>query len=121
MTSCTWKETAHVHPELFVTSSIGVVQELGGGGACDTCCNRTVAGQDWTNEHVHSLKKLKLKYWTLPCQERFKFGAGDPVQDGLLDFCFCTRGLRDHASFRGAKKINAADRQRHIESVGSTI
>ena len=24
-------------------------------------------------------KKLKLKYWTLPCQERFKFGAGDPV------------------------------------------
>ena len=23
--------------------------------------------------------KLKLKYWTLPCQERFKFGAGDAV------------------------------------------
>ena len=27
---------------------------------------------------IHS-KKLKLKYWTIPCQERFKFGAGDPV------------------------------------------
>ena len=23
-------------------------------------------------------KKLKLKCWTLPCQERFKFGASDP-------------------------------------------
>ena len=31
------------------------------------------------NDFVHSLKKLKLKYWTLPCPERFKFGAGDPV------------------------------------------
>ena len=31
------------------------------------------------NDYVHSLKKLKLKYWTIPCQERFKFGAGDPV------------------------------------------
>ena len=47
--------------------------------ACDTCCNRTVAGQEWMNDFVHSLKKLKLKYWTLPCQERVKFGAGDPV------------------------------------------
>ena len=27
---------------------------------------------------IHS-KKLKLKYWTLPCQERFKYGAGNPV------------------------------------------
>ena len=25
------------------------------------------------------LQKLKLKYWTLPCQEGLKFGAGDPV------------------------------------------
>ena len=31
------------------------------------------------NDYVHSLKKLKLKYWTLPCQERVKFGADDPV------------------------------------------
>ena len=30
-------------------------------------------------DYVHSLKKPKLKYWTLPGQERFKFGAGDPV------------------------------------------
>ena len=27
---------------------------------------------------IHA-KKLKLKCWTIPCQERFKFGAGDPV------------------------------------------
>ena len=31
------------------------------------------------NDYVHSLQKLKLKYWTLPCQERFQFGAGDPA------------------------------------------
>ena len=31
------------------------------------------------NDYVDSLKKLKLKYWTLPCEERYKFGAGDPV------------------------------------------
>ena len=44
-----------------------------------TRCNRTAAGQEWLNDYVRSLKKLDLKYWTLPCQERFKFGAGDPV------------------------------------------
>ena len=79
ITSCIVKETVHVHPESFVTSSIAVEQELRGAGACDTCCNRTAAGQEWMNDDVHSLKKLKLKHWTLPCQERFKFGAGDPV------------------------------------------
>ena len=79
ITGCILKETVHVHPESFVTSSIAVEQELRGAGACDTCCNRTVAGQEWMNDYVHSLKKLKLKYWTLRCQECFKFGAGDPV------------------------------------------
>ena len=73
------QRTVHVHPESFVTSSISVEQEFRGAGACDTCCNRTVAGQEWMNDHVHALKKLTLKYWTLPCQERFKFGAGDPI------------------------------------------
>ena len=69
----------HVHPESFVTSSISVEKELRGARACDTCCNRTVAGKEWVNDYVRSLKKLRLKYGTLPCQERFKFGAGDPV------------------------------------------
>ena len=31
------------------------------------------------NDCVHSPKILKLKYWTLPCQERFKFGTGNFV------------------------------------------
>ena len=79
ITSCTWKATVHVHPESFIASSIAVEQELEGARARDTCCNRTVVGQEWMNDYVHSLKKLKLKYWTLPCQERFKFGAGDPL------------------------------------------
>ena len=61
ITSCTWKETVHVHPEPFVTSSIAVVQELRGAGACDTCCNRTVAGQEWMNDYVHSLKKVEIE------------------------------------------------------------
>ena len=38
------------------------------------------------NDFVHSLKKLKLKYWTLPCQERFKFGAGDSVVCKMAHF-----------------------------------
>ena len=79
ITSCNVKETVHVHPESFVKSSISVEHELRGAGACDTCCDRTAAGQEWMNDYVHSLIKLKLKYWTLPCQERVKFGAGDPV------------------------------------------
>ena len=58
-------------------NSISVEQEV---RACDICCNRTVDGQVWMNDYVQSLKKkLKLTYWTLPCQERFQFGAGDPV------------------------------------------
>ena len=56
-----------------------ILSHLSRAGVRDTCCNRTVAGQEWMNDYVHSPKKLKLKYWTLPCQERFKFGAGDPV------------------------------------------
>ena len=56
-----------------------VEHELRGAKAYDTFCNRTVAGQGWINDYVHSLTKLKLKYWTLSCQERFEFGAGDPA------------------------------------------
>ena len=53
ITSCTVKETVHVHPESFVASSIAVEQEPRGAGACDTCCNRTVAGQEWmTPSHL---------------------------------------------------------------------
>ena len=44
ITSCTLKETVHVDPESFVTNSISFEQELRGAGACDSCCNRTVAG-----------------------------------------------------------------------------
>ena len=59
------------------------------------------------NDSVHSLKKLKLKYWTLPCKERFKFGTGDPVVCKTAYFIpvFMHGGLRGHANFRGAKKL----------------
>ena len=73
ITSCNVKGTVHVQPESFVT------HELRRAGACDTCCNRTVARQEWMTDYVHSLRKLTLKYWTMPCQERFMLGAGDLV------------------------------------------
>ena len=79
VTSCTLQETVHVYPEPFVTISISIEQELRRAGACDTCCNRTVAGQEWMNDYVFSPKKLKSKYSTLLCQQRFKFGAGDNI------------------------------------------
>ena len=60
VTSCTLQEMVHVCPESFITSSISVEHELRGAGACDTCCNRTLAGLEWVNDYVHSLKKLKL-------------------------------------------------------------
>ena len=62
----------HGNLQLFV--SVSVEQGLREARACDTCCNRTVVGQEWMNDCVHS-----LQYWTLPCQGRFKFGAGDLV------------------------------------------
>ena len=40
----------HVYLESFVMSSISGEQELRGDAACDTCCNRTVAGQEWEIE-----------------------------------------------------------------------
>ena len=56
--------TVYVCPGSYVTSSISDDQEVPGAGACDTCCNRTLAGQEWMNDFVLSLKQLKLKYWT---------------------------------------------------------
>ena len=75
----TSKEMVHVHLESFVSSLLSVERAFRGAGACDTCCTHTVAGQEWMNEYVLSLKRLELKFWTLQCHQRFKFGACDPV------------------------------------------
>ena len=53
------RKTVHVYPESIVASSISVEQEPKGAGACDTFCNHTVAGQEWMNDCVHSLKKIR--------------------------------------------------------------
>ena len=37
-----------------------------------TCCNRTVAGQEWLDDDVKSLLDGGLSYWTLLCSERFQ-------------------------------------------------
>ena len=41
--------------------------------------NMSSEGQEHATLAAHALTKLTLKYWTLPCQERFKFGSGDPI------------------------------------------
>ena len=75
------------------------------------------------NDYVHSLTKLKLKNWTLPCQERFKFGAGD--------LAVCKKAHIMPVLIHGAcevmrvsvvpGKIDPVDRQRHAESITSPI
>ena len=88
ITSCTLKETVHIHPESFVTSSILVEQEPRGAGACDTWCNRTVAGQEWMNDYVHSIKNLKLEEclglsWSESiCKDPSEYG--NEVREGVL-------------------------------------
>ena len=71
------------------------------------------------NDYVQSLNKLKLNCWTLPCQECFKFGVGDPAvcKTACFILVFIHRACAIMRVFRGAKNINAADRQRHIEYV----
>ena len=75
------------------------------------------------NEYVHSLKKLKLKYWTLPCQERFKFGAGDPVVCKTAYFIpvFAHGACAIMRVSMAPRKISAAVSERHNESVGNMI
>ena len=116
------KETVHVHPESFVTSSISVDHELRGAGACDTCCNRTVACQEWMNDYVHSLKKAEIEVLddTLPITLQVWSWRSSIVQDSLLLSSCDSWSLRIHASFHSARKIDAVDRKRHAESIGST-
>ena len=49
-------------------------------GACDTACNRTVAGQAWLDDYIKMLKERGLPFWIVPCREKFRFGSGEPVQ-----------------------------------------
>ena len=60
VTSRTLQGTVHVCPKSFVMSPISAAQELRRAGACDTCCDRTVAGQEWMNDFVHSLEKTEI-------------------------------------------------------------
>ena len=88
-------------PNRCVARSISVAQEPRPAGACDTCCNRIVEGQEWMNDYVHSLRQLKLRFWTLQCQERVKFGASDAVvlQDWLFPFQSCCTWLAESCEF----------------------
>ena len=123
ITSCNVKETVHVHPESFVKSSISVEHELRGAGACDTCCDRTAAGQEWTNDYVHSLIKLKIEVLDAALSRTCRVWSwrSSIVRDSLLRSSCDARGLRSHASFRSARKIDAAHWRRHVASIGSTI
>ena len=43
-------------------------QEWRGAGVCDTCCNRTVAGQEWMITS-NPCRNHALPRWPLPCSE----------------------------------------------------
>ena len=55
----------HVCPESFVASSFAVEHELCGAGACDTCCNRAGAGQEWMIDWKQVLPPCSDKRRTL--------------------------------------------------------
>ena len=111
VTSCTLQETVHVHPESFVTRSISVEQELRGAGACDTCCDRTVASQEWMNDYVHSLKKAEIEVLDAALSRTFSsleqvtpLFARQPTSFQLDTWSLC-----NHACFRGARTTDAVD------------
>eukprot|EP00975_Prorocentrum_lima_P067127 12913137-Prorocentrum_lima.AAC.1 len=61
-------------------------EKLLGAGACDTCCNRTVAGKMWIEDYLERLRQKGLPHWTTKGNEKFRFGSGDPVACSLVYF-----------------------------------
>ena len=119
ITSCNVKDTVHVHPESFVTSSISVEHEVRGAGACDTCCNRTVAGQG-VDERLCPLTQnaeIGVLDDTLPRTCQVWSWRSSIVRDSSRQSSCDTRSLRIRASFRSARKIEVVGRQRHAESI----
>ena len=122
-TSCNVKGTVHVQPESFVTSSLSVEHELRRAGACDTCCNRTVARQEWMNDLCPLTQKADIEVLDDALSRTLHAWSwcSSVVQDTLHHSSQGTLSVRSHAKFRGAKKTDAANWQTHVESVGSTI
>ena len=75
------------------------------------------------NDYVHSLRQLKLRFWTVQCQERFKFGASDAVvlQDCLFSCQSCCTRLAESCEFFGTGEADAFDWHRHSEGVRSSV
>eukprot|EP00975_Prorocentrum_lima_P013335 2831203-Prorocentrum_lima.AAC.1 len=61
--------------ETFVAKGLREEEELEdrllGAGACDTCCNRTVAGTTWIGDYLERLRQKGLPHWTTKGNEKF--------------------------------------------------
>ena len=66
---------------------------------------------------VHSL--LKLKHWTLPCQERFKFGVNDP--EVCKTACFIQVLMHGACAVMRDSVARMLLIGKDAESIGSTI
>ena len=66
--------------------AVEMEKALSGAGACDTACNRTVAGQEWVDDYLSRLDAQGLPHWTAVCREKFRFGSGEPVHCELAHF-----------------------------------
>ena len=76
-------------------------------GAFDTCCNRTVAGA--VDERLCPFtQKTEIDVLDAALPRTFQVWSGDPIVCMTAYFTpsLNTRGLRDHASFRGPSTVS---------------
>ena len=64
-------------------------------GLSDTCCAKTVAGQEWVNNHVAKLEKNGLPFKYVSEREPFRFGGGPKVfSSKAVVFPLCIPGCQ---------------------------
>ena len=86
--------------EAFLAHGTGLGQrclreESIGLGLSDTCCAKTVAGQEWVATHVAKLKQRGLPYKDITEREPFRFGGGPKVfSSKALVFPLCIPGCK---------------------------
>ena len=86
--------------EAFLVHGAGLGQrclreESLGLGLSDTCCAKTVAGQEWIASHVAKLKQRGLPFKYIAEREPFRFGGGPKVfSSKALVFPLCIPGCK---------------------------
>jgi hypothetical protein len=46
---------------------------------CDTCCAKSVAGENWASHHMRVLWNMGVDFFISPEKEAFKFGPGEKI------------------------------------------